>query len=77
MNNSQIIYYLYFRNIEIDDLSPIKFYVENGVITRIVYIYTVMMYKKLSELHHKRHYKPHIYRLAVNLSRLPSGRTFY
>jgi len=39
MNNGQSIYYLYFRNIEIDDMSPIMFYVENGIIYRVVYIY--------------------------------------
>jgi hypothetical protein len=39
MNNGQSIYYLYFRNIEIDDMSPIMFKVENGIITRIEYIY--------------------------------------
>ncbi len=33
------VYYFYFRNIEVDDMSPIRFYEENGIIIRIEYIY--------------------------------------
>jgi hypothetical protein len=37
--NGESIFYLYFRNIAEDDLSPLLFYVANGVIVKIVYVY--------------------------------------
>ena len=38
-NNGQSTYYLYFRNMEAGDISPLMFTIINGVITKIEYIY--------------------------------------
>lgn len=38
-HNGHSFYYLHFRNIDEDDMSPLIFYVANGVIVKIVYVY--------------------------------------